>query len=186
MPPNEIAWLKEYVDTVNEDQMRALKQANEEREKSAKVLRQSLIEEIQAGDENLKTHIDHQRESTMAALESLRAVLAERDKAIDAAQASTERATDKAFDAAAEKSSMHNDLLKKMDTQTEYFLPRETFDVFLRDINEWRRGVSDMLAKQSGSATAQARDSARTTQLTLAAVGFLLSIVIVIANAFFH
>lgn len=72
--------MRGYFERIIKEQAEALRIAEQEREKTAANIRRALEESMKAGDDRLTDHITHQIEQVQQALESLHAILGERDK----------------------------------------------------------------------------------------------------------
>jgi hypothetical protein len=116
--------LKELVQQYQIEQKAATSTAEEEREKAAQALRESLGREIATGDENLRQHIDHQRDQIDQAF-----------KASTTAISKAETATEKRFDSV----QRNHELLQD---HTDRLLPRELFDTTIGEVRE--RGQTNL------------------------------------------
>lgn len=112
-----------YFERVMQEQERARKMADEEREKTAQTLHKATTAQISSGDEALLLHIKAQT-ATIDALERSGDLQREAsEKAIMKAEASNE----KRFEAV-------NEFRAQLSDQSKTFLPRELFDQALHEI----------------------------------------------------
>jgi hypothetical protein len=151
-----IASLKEYVEQYQRLRHDQDVSAEQEREKAASALREALTHQIQTGDENLRQHVDHQKEQVGAAFAASK-------EAIDKA----EHANDKRFEA----------------LNSAGLVPREIFEATAHELRE--RGstnveliqglslrMTEMEARGGGE-----KDHAAELRATLALGAALISVV---------
>lgn len=160
-----IANLKAYFQAILEEQRRAMILAEQEREKAAQVIREELSREIQAGDKNLREHIQMQVEQIRAALiaaelleveriHGLRQLLEQADQAavtrVQAVHRETElvqhasaEAIAKAEAANEERFKSVNEFRAQLSDQTAQFIPREVAEAQFLELRRALRELAD-------------------------------------------
>ena len=113
----------------------ALKVAEQEREKAAQTLRDSLIETTRQGDRQLTAHIDGQ-------IESVRLALVAAQQLSDQRYEASQEAVEKAFAASTELAAKHNDLIRAGERDKEKFATKADLGA-MREIIEKSMEVLD-------------------------------------------
>lgn len=166
--------LKQYFEAILEEQRLAIRTADEEREKSAAIVRESLREQITAADLALAQHVNEQ-------VQQIRQIIELNQLAVEAAFAASEKAISKAEAAAEKRFESVNEFRGQLSDQTKTFLPRETFEAFVNSINDYKEATSKALTLREG----QSKGSSDLRYVIFASGAFVaavVGIVVVIAN----
>lgn len=163
--------LKAYIEAILEEQRRAIHTADEEREKSAQIVREALSQQITAADAALSQHIGEQ-------IRQVRQVIELNGKAVDAAFAASEKAILKAETAAERRFESVNEFRAQLADQTQTFMPREVAEA---KIDEVGKKVDDLTSRVNVTQGKAAGVSA-SVGLMIAVAAIVISVVVVLAN----
>lgn len=125
------------------EQQRAIDHADTEREKAAQILREALVQQIQTGDAALQQHIEDQIAQVGILIDSYTRLAGVQHEASEKAILKAENAAEKRFESV-------NEFRAQLAAQTASFLPRETFDVFNSQTADWKSGVEERLNQSAG------------------------------------
>ena len=152
--PEDAIALRDYFEALLNEHHRATALAEQERERAASALRETLREQMRSGDIALERHIDAQ-------VESVKLALASQEKFATEVQRAAKEAVEKALASSKEIAHKHNELIQQQDRDKEKFatkidllhlrevlnkideeqrasLPREVFDRTLEEWTSWR------------------------------------------------
>lgn len=105
-----------------------------ERDKAVVVLEAHLREHVRVGDENLKQHVDAQKESVRIALESLNQLMNEREKAINVLDTSRKESRDRADSELRDKLHEMNKFRDQITLERSTFVSRDRHEGDLKQV----------------------------------------------------
>lgn len=156
--------LREYLDSLFAEYLRAADQADRERVRSAEALAVNLSRSIDEGDDRLREHISNQVEQIRATLDAGERINVERVKKlegddeallrlIDQRFNSTKEAVDKAEVATDKRFDAVNAFRAQLADQTGSFLPREVAETQFAEIRKQLAMNTDRLNRGEGKST---------------------------------
>lgn len=163
--------LKEFFEAVLDEQRRAMKTAEEEREKSAAIMRDGLLHQIRQGDEALERHISEQ-------VRQIKTIIEMGTAQVNAAFASSEKAIEKAEVATEKRFESVNEFRAQLGDQATRFMPREVAEAKMEDLGH----KIDLLSKAVNANAGRQAGVSASVGLMIAAASIIISIVVVLAN----
>lgn len=185
--------LREYVEAILAEKGNAARVADDEREKSASALRDSLARAIAEGDERLREHIQNQIAQINAALTSSEALEVARvsalksefdarmtamDRATDLQLAARDEAIDKADKAGEKRFDAVNEFRGQLADQQHTLVTRELFDAK----NDGLAARIATLEQNQSSTSGQIAGTRSAVAAMVTAAVVIISIVSFVAN----